>query len=194
MACGENSSGQNIIFFLAGRGTILTFSSQQLLARNDPMSPLLRLSRVSTFSNMVRSWVSTGGLAGQVIEKLASDTLVRLGYVLVEAFEVKEMYPGVETQESQRSGLLPDIMTFSRHGEEFVHFGENLYFLVKWHWPQWGKIWSNSSPVCPGEENFFIFSHQQSPSETWVEFFSHRDLALSQTLSNRRGLDCTSIM
>ena len=86
-----------------------------------PLTPnkflrFLRLSRVST---------------ERLIEKLASDTLVRLGYVLVEAFEVKEMYPGVENQESQRSGLLLDIMTFSRHGEEFVHFGENLYLLVK---------------------------------------------------------------
>ena len=49
---------------------------------------------------------------------------------------------------------------------EFVHFSENLYILARQDWPDEEK-WSNSSPVCPGEENFWIFSRQQCPCKTY---------------------------
>ena len=67
------------------------------------------------------------------------------------------------------------ILTFfspTTPGKELVHFGENLYILATQDWLLGGKIWSNSSPMCPREKKIFeLFLANNPPNKTWVEFF-----------------------
>ena len=68
------------------------------------------------------------------------------------------------------------ILTFfspTTPGKELVHFGENLYILATQDWLLGGKIWSNSSPMCPREKNFFeLFLANNPPTRLELNFFS----------------------
>ena len=76
------------------------------------------------------------------------------------------------------------------YNDIFLAMARNLFILARRDWPRQGKIWSNSSPMCPGEENFIFFFLPTTPRQDLSWIFSCRDLASPQKLPNRQAFVC----